>query len=908
MASSEPAWVGSVSVPVTALTWHHGAMAFRTFRRVLTTVGVIMVATTLATAAPAWANATWPTYHGTPDRQGVDANEVPLAPSTQAWRASLDAAVYGQPLVANGRIYAATENNTVSALDAHDGTVLWSTHVGRPLTGVAGATGCGNIDPLGITSTPVIDPATGILYVVAEMATGGGPSVVVGHQLVGLDPYTGATVSSANADPPIASVAPAGQNLKWLQQRGALAVANGRVYVAYGGLDGDCGIYHGWLVGVDQAGARANVAFSATAGGQGGAIWGPSGPAVDASGDLYVSTGNPNNPDVPPVGYSESVVKLSPALVPLASYRDTNATDDADLATDGVTVLPGGLIFTVGKTDIGYLLQQGNLALVAAIPNVCGGDPVGGNAYLAATNTLYVPCRGGSIQPVDLTGHRAGTAISGVNGPPILADGMLWAVSYPGSSLYEINPSTGAKTQTLPTGAPVASFASPVAADGLVLVGTTTGVTAFAGPGGPPAPASPPPTTTPPPTTAYTALPPTRVTDTRPMSGEPSAGRTLVAGGSLSIPLPSTVPATATAVALSVTAVDASAPGFLSVNPGSSASTATSVLNFGAAPANSSVPDGVVPNLAISQETGNQVTVVNGAAGTVNVVVDLEGFFDPNGATTSGAGHYLALPSPSRLADTRCGTAYPLTNCADESLPTANAGLTTVSPGKTINVAVGGNSNPTAGGVSAAVVQLTATDTAASGFLTAYGTGTAQPTASNVNFATGQTTSTRAIVPVGANGDISIYNFAGSTDVVVDVVGYFTNSSVPATFGSLFTPVAPSRVIDTRAFSATGLGSNAAGPVPITGVAGIPSRVNGRPTAAALNITEAADTSPGFLTVSPNPIAPPATTSDVNFSFPGEIRANADLAGLGSTGGVSVYNYSGNTQVIIDAFGYFSAA
>ncbi|MDQ2728074.1 MAG: PQQ-like beta-propeller repeat protein, partial [Actinomycetota bacterium] len=461
-------------------------MSTATLRYALTALGAMIASTALAFSTPAYASATWPTYHATPDRQGADTNEGMLSPSTQAWRATLDGAVYGQPVVANNLIYVATENDTVYALSAHDGSVVWERSLGTPLHGVGAAAGCGDIDPLGVTSTPVIDPVSGTLYVVAEVASGSGQGAVVHHQLIGLNPSTGAVGVSTSADPPIGSVPPSGQSTIWLQQRGALAVANGRVYVTYGGLAGDCGIYHGWVVGVDESAARPNVSFDATPNGQGGAIWGPSGAAVDAAGNVYVTTGNPNNPQNPPVDDSESAVKLDAGLNRLAAYRDTRATNDADLATNGMTVLPGGLVFAAGKTDVGYLLESSNLAPVAAIAGVCGGDPDGGNAYDASTTTLYVPCRSGSIQPVNLTTHTVEPAINGVNGPPTLADGHLWAVSYPGSSLYEIDPATGAKVQTLGTGSPVTTFASPSAADGLVLIGTTNGVTAFAGPGGPP--------------------------------------------------------------------------------------------------------------------------------------------------------------------------------------------------------------------------------------------------------------------------------------------------------------------------------------------------------------------------------------------------------------------------------------
>lgn len=445
-------------------------------------VGTVLVFTTVA-----YATTSWSTYHASNARQGFDTREARLAPTARAWGAALDGEVYGQPVVANGVVYVATENNTVYALSAPDGHVVWQRNLGTPLHNVAAAAGCGDIDPLGITSTPAIDTVSGTVYVVAEIAQGSGQGAVVHHQLIGLNPSTGVIVRSAGADPPLASLPLKGQSTVWLQQRAALAIANGRVYVAYGGLAGDCGIYHGWVVGVDEQGTRANVLYNATPGHQGGAIWGPSGPAIDSAGNVYVATGNPNNPQNPPVGDSESAVKLGPGLNRLAAFRDTQATNDADLATNGITLLPGGLAFAVGKTDIGYLLNSSDLSLVAAIPGVCGGDPDGGNAYNPTTNTLFVPCRGGTIQPVDLTHHVPKAAISGVNGPPVLVNAHLWAVSYPGNSLYQIDPATGVKVQTLSTGSAVTTFASPTVADGLVLIGTTGGVTAFAGPGGPPA-------------------------------------------------------------------------------------------------------------------------------------------------------------------------------------------------------------------------------------------------------------------------------------------------------------------------------------------------------------------------------------------------------------------------------------
>ncbi len=452
----------------------------------------------LSGAAAAGASTQWTTYHADNARSGVDSSEPSLNPLGPAWTAALDgAAVYGQPVVAAGRVFVATEQDNVYALDAHDGHVLWQRNIGQPLRNVGTNTGCGDIDPLGITSTPVIDTARSTVYVVGEVSNGG--NLPVGHLLVGYNIYTGAVTRSVSADP----VLPAGENLKQIQQRTALAVANGRVYVGFGGLAGDCGTYHGWLVGVGETGG-ANVQFDVTPQGTGGAIWqGGGGPSVDAAGDVYVTTGNENS--AAPHLWAESVLKLPAGLgqSPLAAFKDSSATGDADLGTGDATLLPGGEVFAVGKTRIGYLLRQSNLTQIAPISGtVCGSDPDGGAAYDQATNSVYVPCRGGGIQQVSISAHATGWHSGSANGAPILVDGELWAARYGGSTLQELDPVHGGVLQTVNVGAIMPTFTSPSAADGLLLVGTDHGVRAFDGPAGPPPPAPPPPPT-PKPTQGY---------------------------------------------------------------------------------------------------------------------------------------------------------------------------------------------------------------------------------------------------------------------------------------------------------------------------------------------------------------------------------------------------------------------
>ena len=418
-------------------------------------------------------------YHGGATLAGAVPAAASLAHATKAWSADLGGVVHGQPVVADGRIVAATERNRVVALDPRTGHVLWSRALGTPLTQVVATAGCGNIDPLGITSTPAIDPATHVVYVVGEVDHGAG---VVRHVLTGLSLTTGRTVLSEEVDPRL----PAGEKPLNLLQRVSLAVANGRVYVGYGGNSGDCGHYHGWVVGVREAGAADPVTFEVAADGEGGAIWEAGGGiAIDAAGDLYVTTGNAN-PDPPqggpdPKHYTESVVKLSPELKPLAAFKDRVAGGDEDLSTGNPVLLPGGLVFATGKTDIGFVLRQRDLSQVAAIKGVCGSDPDGGPAYDAATNRIFVPCRKGGVQEIDLATRSLGPRLSGANSSPTLVGTDLWALQYPSGTLTEWDARTRAHLQTLQTGTQVANFATPVSALGLLLIPTNTGVTAFAG-------------------------------------------------------------------------------------------------------------------------------------------------------------------------------------------------------------------------------------------------------------------------------------------------------------------------------------------------------------------------------------------------------------------------------------------
>jgi len=429
-----------------------------------------------AGAAPAFASSSWPVYHGNAQRTGNDTSEPALLPAHQAWSHHLDGAVYAQPLVFNGRVFAATENNTVYALDAHDGGVLWARHLGTPMTNVAAQSGCGNVDPLGILSTPVIDTTAQTIYVVATIQDS---FRHIHHQLVGLDTLTGAPKVSANADPG------APQNPLNIQQRAGLALGNGRVYIGYGGYSGDCGPYHGWLVSFDEAG-HGKVAFNVTPTSGLGAIWATGGASIDVQGSVYVATGNP---DPSGSNLGESVLKFdSSAAMHRTGAFKTFPGGDNDIASVAPSILPNNMLFQIGKQQTGFLVNTATMTQLQSLHMCNGVEAFGTNAFDGSH--LFVPCSN-HIQEVnvDVT-HRSmslgwvGPSV-GAAGSPILAGGSLWSIDRTSGTLYVLNPSTGAVRTTISVG-PVAHFAAPSAALGLVLVPTLSGITALAGPTGPP--------------------------------------------------------------------------------------------------------------------------------------------------------------------------------------------------------------------------------------------------------------------------------------------------------------------------------------------------------------------------------------------------------------------------------------
>jgi plastocyanin len=354
----------------------------------------------------------------------------------------------------------------------------------------------------------------------------------------------------------------------------------------------------------------------------------------------------------------------------------------------------------------------------------------------------------------------------------------------------------------------------------------------------------------------YHALAPSRLMDTR------TTGQPLQAGGSLNLTVTGgQVPGTATAVALNVTVTNTGGPGFLTVFPTGNPRPTASNLNWATGETR--------PNL-VAVQIGVSGLVTFFASNRTDVVADLEGYFAPPSGT---AGEYIAV-APARLLDTRPGRG-PLT------------------AGTTLDLMVTGKGAVPAAGVSAVVLNATVTNTSTAGYLTAYPTGTTRPTASNLNWVAGWTVPNRVIVPVGSGGQVTFFNFAGVTDLVVDMDGYFTDATGS---GKRFNALSPTRIMDTRSSSQT-LGPGGMLPVQVGGVG-----VSSGATAAILNVTATNTTTPGFLTVYPGGTLPVA--SDLNFTA-GQTIPNLVVATLSSTGSVTIYNSSGSTDVVVDLVGWF---
>lgn len=380
-----------------------------------------------------------------------------------------------------------------------------------------------------------------------------------------------------------------------------------------------------------------------------------------------------------------------------------------------------------------------------------------------------------------------------------------------------------------------------------------------------PAANGPAPTATAPAGSFFHPLPPTRVLDTRSTSG-PVAARDTFA---LTVAGAGGVPASGgTAVVLNVTVTAPTGSGYLTVWPAGAPRPTASTLNFRAGT--------TVPNLAsVPLGVGGVVDLFNGSGGTVQMLADVVGYYSAD----ASSGAFSPVP-PRRVLDTRAGL-----------------GGATLPARGTLPLTVAGTGGVPSTGAAAVVMNVTVTRPGGRGYLTVFPSASPRPTASNLNFGPGQTVPNLVVVPLGPDGAVELYDGSDArVDVLADVVGWY--GAGPAGTSGAFTPLTPSRVLDTRA--ASPLGGREVRPLPVAGAGGVPAT---GATAVVVNVTVVAPTGAGYLTVWPGGTDRPVVSS-LNFT-PGLTVANLVVVPLGADGTVSLFNGSGGTvHVLADVVGY----
>ena len=433
-----------------------------------------------------------------------------------AFSGSITGNVYAQPLYIEGGprgravVIAVTESNSVYALDAINGHILWQTNVAPPVP--ANALSCGNLSPYGISGTPVVDlPSRSLFF---DAFTRDPVSNTVRHLIFSLN------VDNGNLNPgwpvPVFTNITAGPNVfnaLAQGQRGALAVIGTNLYVPYGGLYGDCGTYHGWVIGVPLNNPTNIIAWATAA--KGGGAWSVGGVASDGT-DPFVATGNTFSTTT--WGGGEAILHLQSNLVLTNggtnywSPTNWNALDNADLDIGGTGPLlvdvpgatPSKLVVAFGKDGNVYLLNRTNLGGInppVAQAHVAGSSIIqaaatyrtalGTYVVFANANNLY-SLRLGATNPPSIT--NVWTASENGRGSPFVTstDGtnhvIVWGIgSESDQRLHAFDADTGTNLFTggganeLMTG--TRRFNTGIVARGRIYVANDNKVFAFQVPG-----------------------------------------------------------------------------------------------------------------------------------------------------------------------------------------------------------------------------------------------------------------------------------------------------------------------------------------------------------------------------------------------------------------------------------------
>jgi len=424
------------------------------------------------------------THHNDNARTGQNLNETVLTPSNVTSAAfgkllqySIDGMAMASPLYVadvnipgqgfHNVVYVATQHDTVYAFDAdgRSASPLWRTSfLGSGVTSVpAGDTGeCCDIAPeIGITGTPVIDAATGTLYVVAKTKEGASTYVQRLHALDitnGSEKFGGPVVLQANV--PGTGQGSSGGNVSFNalreNQRPALLLNNGVVYISFGS-HGDQQPYHGWVLGYNATTLQRVLAFIVSPNAEGGGIWQANGgPAADAAGNIYFITGNGtfNANTANGKDYGDSFVKVSPAGAVLDYFTPHDqAVLDAnnfDLGAAGPLLLPDQpgahphLLVSAGKNNTIYLVNRDNMGtfhatdqIVQSLVNIFPfGTPEPGNysAPVYFNGTVYFGPIADNIQAFRLNNGLLSTSAASRSGEVFKYPGATLAVSANGNT------------------------------------------------------------------------------------------------------------------------------------------------------------------------------------------------------------------------------------------------------------------------------------------------------------------------------------------------------------------------------------------------------------------------------------------------------------------------------------------
>jgi len=566
----------------------------------------------------------------------------------------------------------------------------------------------------------------------------------------------------------------------------------------------------------------------------------------------FESCGNPGN--YAPLTYSTSVsVIAAAATYTVNSATSITATSPAESAgTVSVTVsTPAGTSATSNADQFTY-------GAPTTSPTVTGLAPTSGSTS------------GGTSVAIAGTGFTGATAVDFGN-----KSATTYTVNS-ATSITATSPAESAGTVSVTVSTPAGTSATSNADQFTYLAPVT-----------PPAVPSGPATSSI--LSGYTPLSPARICDTR--AGNPSnlSGAEAQCDSSpltANVPLDvnvaglAGVPATGVSgVMLNVTVTGPTSDGYLSVYPADQPVPSGSNLNF---TKGQTVANAVEVGLSAS----GQIALVTNAA-LVNVVIDVEGYVAT--PAIAGTGLYNGV-GPTRICDTRTGTGA-ANQCTGK----------TMGPGSTLTVQVAGLAGVSTN-ASAVALNVTVTNTTgAGGYLTVFPSGV-PPTASNLNWAGGETVANLVVTALNSGGGINLYNYAGSADVIVDVLGYYTGAGGS---GAQFTALGePTRICDTRdsgsANQCTGrtMSGNSTMTVQVTGLAGVPAAA----TAVVINVTATNTTSNGYLTVYQSGIRPLA--SNLNWAV-GTTVPNLVIATLSSGGAITIYNSAGSTDIVIDVLGYY---